>query len=51
MYLLNDAYVALVSGAAFGTPSCVRISYAASEENLKEAIERIKKSLQNLSNP
>lgn len=48
MYLLNDAHVALVSGAAFGTPSCVRISYAASEENLKEAIDRIKKSLSKL---
>ena len=51
MYLLNDAHVALVSGAAFGTPSCVRISYAASEENLKEVIERIKNHSQNLSNP
>lgn len=48
MYLLNDAHVALVSGAAFGTPSCVRISYAASEENLKEAIDRIKKSIAKL---
>ena len=48
MYLLNDAYVALVSGAAFGTPSCVRISYASSEENLKEAINRLKKSLAKL---
>jgi aspartate aminotransferase len=48
MYLLNDAHVALVSGAAFGTPSCVRISYAASAENLKEAIDRIKKSLAKL---
>lgn len=48
MYLLNDAHVALVSGAAFGTPSCVRISYAASEENLKEAVDRIKKSLAKL---
>lgn len=48
MYLLNDAHVALVSGAAFGTPSCVRISYAASEQNLKEAIDRIKKSLAKL---
>ena len=38
MYLLNDAHVALVAGAAFGTPNCVRISYAASEENLKEAV-------------
>ena len=45
MYLLNDAHVAVVSGSAFGTPECIRISYAASEENIKEAIRRIKKSL------
>ena len=49
MYLLNDAHVALVAGAAFGTPNCVRISYAASEENLKEAVKRIKKSLAKLN--
>ena len=49
MYLLNNAHVALVSGAAFGTPNCVRISYAASEENLKEAVSRIKKALMKLS--
>ena len=48
MYLLNDAHVALVAGAAFGTPNCVRISYAASEENLKEAVKRIKTSLAKL---
>ena len=48
MYLLNDAHVALVGGAAFGTPNCVRISYAASEENLKEAVKRIKASLAKL---
>lgn len=48
MYLLNDAHVALVAGAAFGTPTCVRISYAASEENLKEAVKRIKTSLAKL---
>ena len=48
MYLLNDAHVALVAGAAFGTPNCVRISYAASEENLKEAVKRIKVSLAKL---
>ena len=45
MYLLNDAHVAVVSGSAFGTPECIRISYAASEENIKEAIRRMKKSL------
>lgn len=48
MYLLNDAHVALVAGAPFGTPNCVRISYAASEENLKEAVKRIKTSLAKL---
>lgn len=49
MYLLNDAHVALVAGAAFGTPNCVRISYAASEEDLRTAVKRIKKSLAKLS--
>jgi aspartate aminotransferase len=48
MYLLNDAHVALVAGAAFGTPNCVRISYAASEEKLIEAVKRIKASLSKL---
>ena len=42
MYLLNDAHVALVAGAAFGTPNCVRISYAASEENLKKPLKELK---------
>ncbi|MBL6657867.1 MAG: pyridoxal phosphate-dependent aminotransferase [Flavobacteriales bacterium] len=49
MYLLNDAHVALVAGEAFGSPNCVRISYAASEENLIEAVSRIKKSLEKLN--
>lgn len=49
MYILNDAHVALVAGEAFGSPNCVRISYAASEENLIEAVNRIKKSLVKLS--
>ena len=48
MYLLNTCYVALVSGAPFGNPECVRISYAASEENLLEAIKRIKSQLEKL---
>lgn len=48
MYILEEAHVALVSGAAFGAPNCVRISYAASEENLKEAIGRIKEVLSRL---
>lgn len=48
MYILNDAHVALVAGEAFGSPNCVRISYAASEENLTEAVKRMKKSLAKL---
>ena len=49
MYLLENAHVSLVTGAAFGAPGCVRLSYAASEENLREAIRRIKLSLAELS--
>lgn len=49
MYLLDEALVALVTGEAFGDPNCVRISYAASEETLKAAIERIKTALDKLS--
>ncbi len=45
MYLLNEAGVALVSGEAFGNPKCLRISYAASDEDLREAARRIKEAL------
>ena len=48
MYLLNNCYVSLVAGTPFGNPECVRISYAASEENLLEAISRIKYQLAKL---
>ena len=48
MYLLNSCYVALVSGAPFGNPECVRISYAASENNLLEAAKRIRIQLEKL---
>ena len=48
MYLLNDAYVSLVSGDGFGAPDCIRFSFAASDEKLKEAVGRIKKSLAKL---
>lgn len=41
LYLLEHANVATVTGAAFGNPNCIRISYAASEDQLKEAIARI----------
>jgi aspartate aminotransferase len=41
MLLLEKANVATVTGDAFGAPDCIRISYAASQENLKEAVRRI----------
>jgi aspartate aminotransferase len=41
-YILTNAYVGLVSGAAFGDPRCFRLSYAASEAQLREAIRRMK---------
>ena len=44
-YLLDDYHVALVPGIAFGDPNGLRISYAASQENLEEAMRRIKKGL------
>lgn len=47
MYLLENANVATVTGEAFGNPNCIRISYAASEEDIIEAIKRIKESLFN----
>jgi len=45
MYLLSEANVATVTGDAFGNPDCLRLSYAASEEQLTEAIRRIKEVL------
>jgi len=47
-YLLDTAFVAIVPGAAFGSPDCIRISYATSEENLREAVNRISKALSEL---
>ena len=44
-YLLEKAQVALVPGSAFGNPECIRISYAASDETLDEALARIEKVL------
>jgi aspartate aminotransferase len=45
MYLLEVALVACVGGAAFGDPNCFRISYAASEETLQKAVDRIANAL------
>ncbi|WP_026946928.1 pyridoxal phosphate-dependent aminotransferase [Algoriphagus marincola] len=49
LYLLEVANVSLVTGGAFGAPNCVRLSYAASEDELKEALKRIKKALAELA--
>ena len=48
MYILETAKVALVTGNAFGSPNCLRISYASSLDNLKLAMERIASSLNEL---
>ncbi|QOD60428.1 pyridoxal phosphate-dependent aminotransferase [Polaribacter haliotis] len=45
LFILENANVATVTGDAFGTPNCIRISYAASELQIREAIKRIKKAL------
>lgn len=49
MYLLNEAHVALVPGNAFGDDNCVRFSYSISEEQITEALRRIKESLYKLN--
>lgn len=49
MYLLEESLVAVVTGDAFGDPNCFRISYAASEETLNEAMRRIKEALSKLN--
>lgn len=46
LHLLDKANIAIVPGAAFGNPNCVRISYATSTENLIEALDRMKKVLE-----
>ena len=48
MYLLEEAHVATVEGAAFCAPDYIRLSYATSDENIKEAVARIKKALAKL---
>ena len=49
MYLLTEAHVATVGGTSFGAPDCFRMSYATSDENIIEAIRRIKEALAKLS--
>ncbi len=45
MYLLEVGYVATVGGDAFGDPECFRMSYATSDDNIREALKRIKEAL------
>ncbi|MDR0732493.1 MAG: pyridoxal phosphate-dependent aminotransferase [Dysgonamonadaceae bacterium] len=45
MYLLEEGHVAAVGGTAFGAPGCIRFSYAASEEKLREAMRRVGEAL------
>ncbi|MCF0176365.1 MAG: pyridoxal phosphate-dependent aminotransferase [Bacteroidales bacterium] len=48
MYLLEEALVASVSGAAFGAPCCIRFSYATSDEKLVEAMGRVRRAVEKL---
>lgn len=48
LYLLDKAHVATVGGDAFGSPECFRMSYATSDENIVEAMRRIKEALAQL---
>jgi len=48
-FLLEYAHVATVAGSAFGEDNCIRLSYAASEEEIKTAINRIRKALEKLT--
>ena len=49
MYLLDVAHVACVGGDAFGAPECIRMSYATSDENIIEAIRRIREAVERLA--
>lgn len=49
MYLLEVGHVATVAGDAFGSPECFRMSYATSDENITEAMKRIKETLARLN--
>ncbi len=48
MYLLETGHVACVGGSSFGAPECIRMSYATSDENIVEAMRRIKEALEKL---
>lgn len=48
LYILNSCFVSLVPGEAFGAPNCLRLSYAASDDTLKDALKRITEALKAL---
>lgn len=48
MFLLEEGHVACVGGLAFNSPNCIRFSYATSDENIKEAMKRVKETLAKL---
>lgn len=48
MFLLEEGHVATVGGDAFGDPECFRMSYATSDDNIREAMRRIKETLAKL---
>lgn len=48
MYLLEEGHVATVGGTAFGAPNCLRFSYATSDDNIVEAMQRVKEALARL---
>ncbi len=48
MFLLENAHVGCVGGVSFGSPECIRFSYAASESDLRKAMERISNTLKNV---
>jgi aspartate aminotransferase len=49
LYLLEEGHIATVSGESFGEPECIRISFATSDDNLVEAMKRMKEALGKLS--
>jgi aspartate aminotransferase len=48
LYLLNEGHIGMVPGEAFGDPDCIRISFATSDENIVEAMKRMKAALAKL---
>ena len=48
LYLLDVAHVACVGGDSFGAPECIRLSYATSDENIREALRRIREAVEKL---